>query len=169
MGRTVGIGIQDFEKLRESQFFYVDKTSFIKEWWENGDDVTLISRPRRFGKTLNMSMVNRFFSLEFAGKGEIFEGLSIWKEEKYRQLQGTYPVINLSFANVKEKSFEATREKIYQLIVDLYSQFSFLQESDVLTNIDKDFFGRISLDMKETDATSALHKLSAYLKRYYGQ
>ena len=116
-----------------------------------------------------MSMVNRVFSLEFAGKGEVFEGLSIWNEEKYRQLQGTYPVINLSFANVKEKSFEATKEKIYQLIVDLYSQYSFLQESDVLTNIDKDFFRRISLDMKETDATSALHNLSAYLKRYYGQ
>ena len=169
MGRTVAIGIQDFEKIIEDNYFYVDKTGFIKEWWENGDDVTLITRPRRFGKTLNMSMVNRFFSLEFAGKGEIFEGLSIWKKEKYRQLQGTYPVINLSFANVKEKNFEATKEKIYQLIVDLYSQYSFLQESEVLTNIDKDFFRRISLDMKETDATSALHKLSDYLKRYYGQ
>ena len=169
MGRTVGIGIQDFEDIINNNCFYVDKTDFIKEWWESGDSVTLITRPRRFGKTLNMSMVNRFFSLEFAGKGEIFEGLSIWKEEKYRQLQGTYPVINLSFANVKEKNFEATREKIYQLIVDLYSQFSFLQESDVLTNIDKDFFRRISLNMKETDATSALHNLSAYLKRYYGQ
>ena len=169
MGRTVGIGIQDFDKIIEGNYFYVDKTGFIKEWWENGDDVTLIARPRRFGKTLNMSMINRFFSLEFAGKGEIFEGLSIWKEEKYRQLQGTYPVINLSFANVKEKSFEATKEKIYQLIVDLYSQYSFLQESEVLTNIDKDFFRRISLDMKETDATSALHKLSDYLYRYYGQ
>ena len=169
LGRTVGIGIQDFDKIIEGNYFYVDKTGFIKEWWENGDDVTLIARPRRFGKTLNMSMINRFFSLEFAGKGEIFEGLSIWKEEKYRQLQGTYPVINLSFANVKEKSFEATKEKIYQLIVDLYSQYSFLQESEVLTNIDKDFFRRISLDMKETDATSALHKLSDYLQRYYKQ
>ena len=169
MGRTVGIGIQDFEEVINNNCLYVDKTDFIKEWWENGDSVTLITRPRRFGKTLNMSMLNRFFSLEYAGKGEVFEGLSIWKEEKYRQLQGTYPVINLSFANVKEKSFEATREKIYQLIVELYSQYSFLQESDVLTNIDKDFFRRISMEMKETDATSALHKLSDYLKRYYGR
>ena len=169
MGRTVGIGIQDFDKIIEGNYFYVDKTSFIKEWWENGDDVTLIARPRRFGKTLNMSMLNRFFALDFAGEGEVFEGLSIWEEEKYRQLQGTYPVINLSFANVKEKSFEATREKIYQSIVSQYSKYSFLQKSDVLTDIDKDFFSRISLDMKETDATSALHNLSAYLHRYYKQ
>ena len=169
LGRTVGIGIQDFEDIVKNNYFYVDKTSFIKEWWENGDSVTLIARPRRFGKTLNMSMLNRFFSLEYAGKGEVFEGLSIWNEEKYRQLQGTYPVINISFANVKEKSFEATREKIYQLIVSLYSKYSFLQESDVLTDIDRDFFSRISIDMKETVATSALHNLSDYLQRYYKQ
>ena len=101
MSRTVGIGIQDFEKLITSNSFYVDKTSFIKEWWENNDEVTLITRPRRFGKTLTMDMVKRFFSVEYAGKGEVFEGLSIWEEEKYRQLQGTYPVIFLSFADVK--------------------------------------------------------------------
>jgi len=169
LGRTVGIGIQDFEDIIKNNCFYIDKTSFIKEWWENGDSVTLITRPRRFGKTLNMSMLNRFFSLDFAGKGEIFEGLSIWEEEKYRNLQGTYPVINLSFANVKEKSFEATREKLYQSIVSQYSKYSFLLTSDVLTDIDKDFFRRISMDMKETDATSALHNLSDYLHRYYKQ
>lgn len=169
MGRTIGIGIQDFEDIIKRDCFYIDKTSFIKEWWENEDSVTLITRPRRFGKTLNMSMLNRFFSLEFAGKGEVFEGLSIWNDEKYRQLQGTYPVLNLSFANVKEKSFEATREKIYQLIVNLYSKYSFLQDSAALTDIDKDFFSRISMDMKETDATSALHNLSNYLQHHYGQ
>lgn len=169
MGRTVGIGIQDFEDVIKNDYFYVDKTSFIKELWENGDSVTLITRPRRFGKTLNMSMLNRFFSLEYAGKGEVFEGLSIWQEEKYRQLQGTYPVINLSFANVKEKNFEATKEKIYQSIVNLYSKYSFLQESDVLTDIDRGIFKRISMDMKETDATSALHNLSDYLCRYYNK
>ncbi len=169
MGRTVGIGIQDFEDIINRNCFYVDKTSFIKEWWESEDDVTLITRPRRFGKTLNISMLNRFFSLDYAEKGEIFEGLSIWNEEKYRELQGTYPVINLSFANVKEKSFEATREKIYQLIVGIYSKYNFLQDSDVLTDNDKDFFRRISLDMRETEATSALHNLSDYLCRYYNQ
>ena len=65
MARTVGIGIQSFDKVRENQYFYIDKTSFIKEWWESGDDVTLITRPRRFGKTLNMSMVEEFFSVDY--------------------------------------------------------------------------------------------------------
>ena len=82
MIRTVGIGIQDFEKLITNNSFYVDKTSFIKEWGENNDEVTLITRPRRFGKTLTMDMVRRFFSVEYARKGEVFEGLSIWEEEK---------------------------------------------------------------------------------------
>ena len=168
-GRTVGIGIQDFEDIIKENYFYVDKTDFIREWWESGDNVTLIARPRRFGKTLNMSMLNHFFSIEYAGKGEIFEGLSIWKEEKYRTLQGTCPVINLSFANIKEKNFEDTKQKIYQILVDLYAQNSFLLEGNLLYDTEKQYFRGITMDMKETDATSALHNLSKFLCRYYGQ
>ena len=115
MGRTVAIGIQSFEKIREENYFYVDKTSFIKEWWESGDDVTLISRPRRFGKTLNMSMMEQFFSLDYAGRADLFEGLSIWTEEKYRELQGTYPVISLSFARVKEQDYHTTEKRICEI------------------------------------------------------
>ena len=99
MARTVGMGIQSFEKIRRNQCFYVDKTNFIKEWWENKDDVTLIARPRRFGKTLNISMLEQFLSVEYAGQEELFQGLSIWGDEKYRCLQGNFPVIALSFAD----------------------------------------------------------------------
>jgi len=169
VGRNVAIGIQDFEKIIKAGHFYIDKTSFIKEWWENGDDVTLIARPRRFGKTLNMSMLNRFFSQEFAGKGEVFEGLSIWEDERYRLLQGTYPVINLTFANVKENTFEAVKLRINQILTSLYINFSYLKDSDVLTEKDKENFDRVSYDMNETDATSAIHNLSEYLYRYYGK
>lgn len=88
MARRVSIGHQDFEELIENDYFYVDKTFFIREWWENGDVVTLITRPRRFGKTLTMSMVEKFFSVHYKDRGELFEGLSIWQEEKYRNLQG---------------------------------------------------------------------------------
>ena len=112
MAKTVAIGIQSFDKIIEGNYFYVDKTSFIKEWWESGDSVTLITRPRRFGKTLNMSMVEQFFSIKYANRGDLFEGLSIWEDEKYRDLQGTYPVISLSFANVKERDYLTTRKKI---------------------------------------------------------
>ena len=169
MGRTVGIGIQEFDKIIEGNYFYVDKTSFIKEWWESGDDVTLITRPRRFGKTLNMSMVNHFFSIEYASQGDIFEGLFIWEEEKYRELQGTYPVINLSFANVKEKDFETVKTRINQIISDLYSKHYYLLDSDVLTKIDKEFYQSVGVNMPEVVATMALHKLSNYLYRYYGK
>lgn len=139
MARTVAIGIQDFETLIQNDYFYVDKTDFIKEWW---DSVTLITRPRRFGKTLNMSMLNRFFSNEFAGKGEIFEGLSIWKNEEYRKLQGTYPVINLSFANVKENSYEMTCQRISQILINLYSDYQFLRDSDALSSSDKAIYAQ---------------------------
>ena len=105
MARTVGIGIQDFEKLITKDAFYVDKTLFVKEWWESEDDVTLITRPRRFGKTLNISMLEKFFSIQYAGREDLFQGLMIWDKEEYRKLQGTYPVISLSFAAVKEKSY----------------------------------------------------------------
>ena len=105
MARTVGIGIQSFDKLIRNRYLYIDKTNFIREWWESGDDVTLITRPRRFGKTLNMNMLERFFSVAYAGWGEIFEGLSIWTDEKYQNLQGTYPVIFLSFAGITDMNF----------------------------------------------------------------
>lgn len=169
MARTVGIGIQDFVKLIENDYFYVDKTHFIKEWWEGGDDVTLITRPRRFGKTLTMSMTERFFSVKYAGKGGLFEGLSIWQEEKYRALQGIYPVISLSFANIKETNYQNTRRKICQILTDLYADCEFLLEEDVLAEGDKEFFRRVSDDMDDVTATLAIHYLSKYLCAYYGK
>lgn len=102
MARVVGIGLQDFSKIQYENIFYVDKTRFIKEWWESKDEVTLITRPRRFGKTLTMSMVEQFFSVEYAGN-KYFQGMDIWKEKKYQELQGSYPVISLTFSSIKEK------------------------------------------------------------------
>lgn len=169
MARTVAIGVQDFETMITNDYFYVDKTAFIKEWWESGDSVTLIARPRRFGKTLNMSMLERFFSLKYAGKGEIFEKLSIWQNEKYREIQGTYPVISLSFAMIKEKSYELVRKKICRLLADIYNQYSFLKESKALTQKDKEEFEKISADMDDTEATLALYHLSDMLYRHYGK
>ena len=169
MKRNIGIGIQNFEKLREKDCFYIDKTSFIREWWESNDDVTLITRPRRFGKTLNMSMVEAFFSLNYADKGELFEGLFVWEDEEYQKIQGTYPVISLSFANVKEKDYKTTRKKICQLIEELYSDHSYLLDSPLLQEGDKRFFKRVSVDMDDVDATMAIHYLAKFLYLYYGK
>ena len=120
MPRTAAIGIQDFETIIENNYFYVDKTNFIREWWENGDSVTLITRPRRFGKTLNINMLERFFSLNYARQGKIFENLDIWKDKKYQELQGTKPVISFSFANVKENTFDKMKTRFCQIISYLY-------------------------------------------------
>lgn len=169
MARTVGIGLQSFEKIQERHCFYVDKTKFIQEWWENEDEVTLITRPRRFGKTLNMSMVEQFFSVKYAGRGELFQGLSVWGNEKYRKLQGTYPVISLSFAAVKEKDYESTVQRINQILTDLYYENSFLLESDRLLPEEKEDFRQISNEMSEVTATMALHRLSRYLHKHYGK
>lgn len=130
MADTVAIGIQDFESLIKGNYFYIDKTSFIKEWWEAGDSVTLITRPRRFGKTLNMSMLECFFSLIYADRGDLFDGLSIWEDAKYRSIQGTYPVICLSFANVKERDYEAASYRIRQLLMKQFQKYTFLLKSD---------------------------------------
>ena len=169
MARTIGIGIQSFEKIIENNYFYTDKTKFIKEWWESGDDVTLITRPRRFGKTLNISMTEQFFSIKYAGRGELFEGLSIWESEKYRKLQGTYPVVSLSFAGVKENDYESTVRRIKQILTELYYDHSFLLESGCLLPEEKQNFRSVSEDMPDTTATIALHRLSKFLYKYYGK
>ena len=167
--RTVGIGHQDFERVRMKQNFYVDKTHFIKEWWEADDEVTLITRPRRFGKTLNMSMVEKFFSIAYAGRSDLFEGLSIWREEEYRDLQGRYPVIAISFADVKETTFLQTRKKICQIIENIYAQYDFLLKGDLLNEREKKNFQDISVDMEDHEASYSLKMLSDHLFRFYGK
>lgn len=169
MGRNVAIGIQNFEDLIKNNYLYIDKTSWIKEWWDSGDSVTLITRPRRFGKTLNMSMIEQFFSVQYAGRGDLFEGLSIWKYEEYQKIQGTYPVISLSFANVKEKDYAGTREKICQMLTELYADHAFLLDSGVMEEQDKDYFRRIKSTMSDAEASMAIHYLAKYLYRYYGR
>lgn len=193
MARVVGIGHQNFEQLIQANCFYIDKTGFIKEWWENRDVVTLITRPRRFGKTLNMSMLEQFFSLEYADRGDLFQGLAIWEEKssdrknpperenlqkgenplpgdyKYRNLQGTYPVISLSFANVKEISFSNARKKICQIITNLYNKYDYLLEGDGLNADEKGRFRKVSAEMEDYIASDSLNALSNYLSRYYGK
>lgn len=165
----VGLGIQNFEQLRESGCFYVDKTAFIKEWWENMDAVTLITRPRRFGKTLNMSMLEQFLSVEYSDRGDLFEGLAIWEEEKYRKLQGTCLVIALSFADVKETTFQGAKEKICYIIERVFNRHRYLLEGDRLSQKETEYFLGVSAKMEDYMATSSLGTLCEYLYRYYGK
>ncbi len=169
MPRTVSIGCQDFETIRREGYFYIDKSCFIKEWWEEGDSVTLITRPRRFGKTLAMSMVEKFFSVEYAARGDLFAGLDVWREEKFRKLQGTYPVLMLSFADIKETSFVQARKAICRVIKALYDRFGFLLEDGLLSESEKKDFREISADMEDSAASFSLKMLCCYLSRYYGK
>lgn len=129
----------------------------------------MITRPRRFGKTLTMSMVECFFSIKYAGRSDLFEKLSIWQHEKYQKLQGTYPVISLSFSNAKGKDYQTTRKNICQLITKLYTANSFLLDSGILYAADIDYFKRIKPDMDDSDAALSIYQLSDFLYRYYGK
>ena len=165
--RTVSIGNQRFDAIRERNCFYIDKTGFIKEWWESEDEVTLITRPRRFGKTLNMNMLECFFSNRYENRGDLFEGLSIWQEEKYRKLQGTYPVIFVSFADVKQRNYEDAVTKIKSILGEVYRQYDFVCYDEVLSNQEKQLFSKVTEDMSDVTAQNALKNLSGILKKYY--
>ena len=170
---NVNIGAQRFDRIREQGAFYIDKTGLIKEWWETGSDVTLITRPRRFGKTLNMSMIECFFSKEYAGRSDLFEGLSIWEDKTpegdypYRQLQGTFPVIFLSFANIKAVSYEKMEYKITELIAKLYEQHRYLLEGELLSPGEKKYYELIQPGMRGEIAAGAVNSMTGFLQRYY--
>lgn len=167
MKKVIGIGKQSFEDIIQSNCFYIDKTSLIKEWWESEDDITLITRPRRFGKTLNMDMLKCFFSNQYRDQGQLFEGLNIWKEEKYQQLQGTYPVIYLSFADVKQTNYKDAVLKIKKIITDVYQQYIELAGWEGLTEVQVRQFQSVDPYMDDVTAQCALKDLSGYLYRYY--
>ena len=169
MKKAISIGIQGFSDLREQDCFFVDKTNFIKEWWENRDVVTLITRPRRFGKTLNMSMLDCFFSNKYANRADLFEGLSIWQDETYRKLQGTYPVIFLSFAAVKAGNLEGAKTQIKQEIARLYEENRYLLEGNVLSDNERKIYKSTTIQMDDTMAQNALKTLSVWMERYYGK
>lgn len=169
MKKVISIGIQGFSDLREQDCFFVDKTNFIKEWWENRDVVTLITRPRRFGKTLNMSMLDCFFSNKYANRADLFEGLSIWQDETYRKLQGTYPVIFLSFAAVKAGNLEDAKTQIKQEIARLYWENRNLMKEDIFGEDERELYYRTTVKMDDVTAQDSLRNLSVWMERYYGK
>ena len=169
MAKVIGIGNESFQEIRENDCFYIDKTSFIKEWWENMDKSTLITRPRRFGKTLNMNMLECFFSNKYKDRGDLFEGLDIWKEGQYRELQGTYPVIFISFAKIKQNNYTDTIAGIKRIICDVIQKYYFLKDWQGLTDEEKNNLKSITYGMDDVTAQEAIASISNYLSRYYGK
>ena len=169
MAKVISIGNQSFESIREKDNFYVDKTNFIKEWWDNDDIVTLITRPRRFGKTLNMNMLECFFSNKYKDRGDLFEGLEIWNDEKYRKLQGTYPVMFLSFAKIKQNTYKSAVKQIKNELINLYNVFDYIMKSDLYNENERLQYKSVRVGMDDETAQDALNNLSNYLSRYYGK
>ena len=175
MARTISIGAQGFEDLRAYDAFYVDKTGFIRDWWESRDQVTLVCRPRRFGKTLNLDTVRCFLSIEFAGRGEeLFGGLDVWDggtssiREALRALQGTVPVVFLSFARVKQQNFADVLKRIERLMVAAAQEHAYLRHWDGLADDDRKALKAIKLSMGAEMCASALNLLCDLLYRYWG-
>ncbi|MCD8364767.1 MAG: AAA family ATPase, partial [Clostridiales bacterium] len=170
MLKKVALGITDFEDIIGRNVFYVDKTCFIRDWYNSADQVTLITRPRRFGKTLTLNMVETFFSIRFHDRKDLFEGLSIWKEEEFRKLQGTVPVINFSLANIKQDTYESMCYVMRTMLSMLFRRHSYLLESEKLSEFEKEKFSDILCEKaSDEDSMGAVLFLSQCMYEHYGK
>ncbi|MGM9559036.1 AAA family ATPase [Anaerovibrio slackiae] len=170
MARAIAVGEQDFVKIRENDYFYIDKTGFITDWWRGADNTTAVMRPRRFGKTLNISMMRAFFSVEYQGRGaELFGGLKVWQDEAMRGLQGTYPVIFISFAVVKADNYADTMQWIKRIFAEIVAKFDFLLDSDRVSDYNRQALRRILEEMDNVTAAGVINLLCLCLRQYYGK
>ena len=175
------LGYQNYEDMSQNNIFYIDKTDFIREWWNYADKVTLITRPRRFGKTLNMSMTECFFSNQYAGRSDLFEGLKVWEDEAMRRQQGMYPVIFMSFAGARAGAagerkdrdtrdcVEAMKSAVKQILADVFTGFRDIMQSEIFGVHEREFFASVGDHMPDQTAQMAVRRLCGYLERYYGK
>ena len=165
--KPLPIGIDDFKTIIEEDYYYADKTKMIERFLDDGAGVTLFTRPRRFGKTLNMSMLNYFFNLKNKEENrKLFENLYISKS-KYMNQQGEYPVIYLSFKDIKALNWEKCYFMTKRLITYLYNEFEFLREK--LNKKDLSDFDKVWLDEEGADWENSLKNLLRYLYEYYNK
>lgn len=165
--KALPIGLSDFKSIIEENYYYVDKTDLISNLLYDGAKVNLFTRPRRFGKTLNMSMLKHFFDIENGEENrKLFEDLKI-SDSEYMTEQGKYPVIFISFKNLEEEDWNNCLRKIKNLIGDLYNEFEFLRKK--LNKRDLKFFDSIWMEEEDVVWESALKNLTRYLYNYYGE
>ena len=165
--KRLPIGVSDFKEIITKDYYYFDKTKFIENILDDGSKVKLFTRPRRFGKTLNISMLKYFFDVKNKEENrKLFDGLNISKSEYFTE-QGNYPVISISFRNYDEENWENGFKTLKKEIKRLYNQFQFLREN--LNNIDSKDFDAICLKEDEAEWQEALLNLSKYLYEYYGK
>ena len=165
----IGIGISDFKMLRLRKNYYIDKTMYIKNIIDNQSGVILITRPRKFGKTLNMSMLKYYFDCIQKDSKDLFKGLKIMSQgEEYTSKLGFYPVIYLTLKDVRDTSFEKMLLALKSVLVDLYIDFADLLKSDKLLDVEKEMFSKIlNLKAEEIDLKNALKLLIRLLYKEY--
>jgi len=170
MKKRIAIGVSDFRKLLTGDYYYVDKTLFIKDIMEDGSEIILLPRPRRFGKTLNMSMLNYFLEKSPIDNRSLFENLAISQHSDCMDKQGQYPVINLTFKDLKHNTWEVTYDSLVEVIYKEYNRHLYLLDSPVLNEMDKIYFNRVRLDQgSEADYTSSIKNLAEMLSKHYGK
>ncbi len=170
LARTISIGAQDFVKLRETGCFYIDKTSFLTDWWNSKDDVTLITRPRRFGKTLNMRTAEAFFSMKYAGRGEeLFGDLEVWQDGEMSKEQGSWPVIFLTFAGIKYRDYKTTKRAMNTLIAEQFNDYRDVVGYDSMSDIDRERYDAVREDMTDDTAAMSLNFLCSLLEKHFGK
>ena len=163
--KKIPIGVDDFKKLIENNAYYIDKTKFIADILNDAAEVKLFTRPRRFGKTLNMSTLKYFFDIQNKDENrKLFNGLDIEKSQ-YTSEQGKYPVIFISMKGIKAPNWEDYLFQIKTLIKELYNEFSFIRE--ILNKSELDSFDKIWLKKDDGEYSNALKNLTAYLYKYY--
>ena len=171
--KKLPVGVSDFKDMVTGNYYYVDKTLFIKEIMDKGDKILLIPRPRRFGKTLNLSMLKYFYDCCTAKEAnkKLFDSLAICKAgQKYLEHMSKYPVIFLSFRDIKEMEWETCMDKIEGLIQDEYLKHDYLLDSPKLKSPEKDYFKRIiERNGSKGDYEKSLEKLLIFLNRFYGE
>ena len=165
--KKLPIGIDNFEKLRSENFYYIDKTNLIKELLQDWGEVNLFTRPRRFGKSLNMSMLENFFSID--GKKDIFNGLKIAEEKELcEEYRGKYPVISISLKGIDARSYDTAYQMSVQLIKEVAAKSYFLLQSEKLNTYDKEEYQKLLQDdMNEAILGTSLKKLSGMLEKHY--
>ena len=168
--KPLPVGISDYVRA-QSEYYYVDKTLLIKEFLDRKPYVSLFTRPRRFGKTLNMDMLRVFFEMSDEDTDKYFTDKAIWKcGQKYREHQGKYPVIFLTFKDVKFDSWEATFQKIVELVQDEFGRHSALRDSEKLEKYEKDYFEKVlGGAVSEVELSASIQKLSKMLCTHYGK
>ena len=171
--KIIPIGISDYKEMLDYNYYYVDKTSMLKDIIDFRCKVSLFTRPRRFGKTLNLSMIKYFFEKTDEDNSYLFKDKKIWQfGERYQQHQGKYPVINLDFKSIEGLNWESAYEKIKLMIANEYIKHDYLLNSEVLSDDEKSLYTRLKslkLEATETECIYSIKNLCVYLEKYHNQ